>query len=485
MSGLEVIGTVITVIEILGTVVKVFGTPRNAPQQVERLQRILTQLEDNEDLLCSARERDRLALADMINRSRDLLEKHAPRPSTGDRVRNFLWPARAEEELKSYNDEISTELALLYSRSLHRLNAAPADVTREFAPRPPVRTSPSPSTSPDGRFLGNSSDRPRRASVACIDLPTKLTLQFANGERAVPVMKFDRLNIMERDDSFRTIEYERLESTGSAPARVTHRIPRGAIRFEDNSLADCTVVFLDAHDITIQDEKGYRINRVHAEYQFDSAEARELFLLRVRERELLGRYFARAVLWQSGRVVTQEKVIRIWKKVPDVSAGASPGPKPLGVRDRVTVSFLGREQQYFELPLGDFKRNPRQDGPGNNRVTIERLGDGFGIVFEFDPPVQRRSSSFNRMLGFSSPPRTPRTGEAEAFRDTFMEHHPATSTFIPLPSPAASIRSTSLPGECQLGKKQSWDDWLKSWALYISKFSKRPVDGTIYLTRNV
>lgn len=151
MSGLEVFGTVIAVIEILSTVVKVFGTPRNAPRQIERLQRILTQLEDNADLLRSARDRDRLALADMINRSRDLLEKHAPKTSTGDRVRDFLWPARAEEELKSYNDEISAELALMYSHSIHRINAPPADTTREL----PLRAS-NPDAPPSPSF-GNHS----------------------------------------------------------------------------------------------------------------------------------------------------------------------------------------------------------------------------------------------------------------------------------------------------------------------------------------
>lgn len=223
-------------------------------------------------------------------------------------------------------------------------------------------------------------------------------------------------------------------------------VPRGTVRFEDNSLDDRSVVFLDAHDITIQDAKGYRINRVHAEYQFESTEAREMFLLKVRERELLGRYFARAVIWQNGKVITQEKVIRIWKKVFDASGGISPAPRPGGPRERVTVSFLGRTQQYFELPLGDFKRNPMQDGPGNNRITIERLSDSRGIVFEFDPPKHRRSSSFMRKIAISSPPRTPRTGEAEAFKATFMEYHPATSTFMPLPSPAVSIRSLSMPG---------------------------------------
>ncbi|KAH7028825.1 uncharacterized protein B0I36DRAFT_349817 [Microdochium trichocladiopsis] len=384
MSGLEAIATALTVVEIIGRVVKVFGTPRNAPRQVQRLRRILEQLKDNADLLESATERDRLALADMINRSQDLLEKHAPKPSTGDRVRDFLWPARAEDELRNFNDEISAELALLYSKSR-------AKGTR--GGQEPVPVDPAP--------LGDGSDR--------------------------------------------------------SPMTNSEAVPRGILRFEDNSMDDCTVVFLDAHDITIRDDRGYRINRVHAEYQFESVEARETFLLKVRERELLGRYFARAVLHTNGKIITQQKVIRIWKKGSDAAGSNLAPPQSLASRDRVTISFLGRGGQQFERPLGEFRRHPKQDGPGNNRITVENLTDSTGFVFEFDPPAQRRSSSFNRLMGFSSPPRVPRVGDADSFLATFMEHHPATSTFMPLPSPAVSIRSALFAAqavECTTASEQ-------------------------------
>src|SRR5690348_6710993 len=130
---------------------------------------------------------------------------------------------------------------------------------------------------------------------------------------------------MERDETTNTrlILYE--NTAEGRKVQITHRskslppiyftanfpVPRGCIRFEDDDLADKAVSFLDAHDITVHNSEGYKVYRLHAIYQFVTVPQREDFLVQVRERELLGRYFAETVT-QRKSIIAQHKVVRIW-----------------------------------------------------------------------------------------------------------------------------------------------------------------------------
>jgi hypothetical protein len=113
MSGIEAIGIIVSAIPIVTRVVKHFGTPRNAPRQVERLSRILSELQD-ERLVQAAMPEEQKTIANLLNRCTDLFE----RETTGHKSRTwkFFWSLDAEKQLKEHNDEIELELDRIQRR---------------------------------------------------------------------------------------------------------------------------------------------------------------------------------------------------------------------------------------------------------------------------------------------------------------------------------------------------------------------------------
>lgn len=200
-------------------------------------------------------------------------------------------------------------------------------------------------------------------------------------------------------------------------------MPRGTIRFEDDDLNDRCFVFLDPHDITIENPDGYRVYRTHTEYKFATNVLRERFLTRVRERELLARFVAEKVCHR-GAIVAQTKVIRFWQKPADNRSSLSANPK-------VTVSFLGRNEQQYEFDLGDFRRSPDIDG---TMVCLTSVSDGTKTEFYFvASPGQKRKHSLSwrrRSSASKSPELRPQEGQlmwdADRFKQTFEAYHPKT-----------------------------------------------------------
>jgi hypothetical protein len=114
MSGFEVIGVIVGAIPVVTKLVKHFGTERNAPRQVERLARMLEELQD-ERLLESAMPKEQKHIRQMLDRCTDLMDKEM---ATGQRSRawKFFWSAEAESRLKEHNDELAGELDRLQRR---------------------------------------------------------------------------------------------------------------------------------------------------------------------------------------------------------------------------------------------------------------------------------------------------------------------------------------------------------------------------------
>jgi hypothetical protein len=197
-------------------------------------------------------------------------------------------------------------------------------------------------------------------------------------------------------------------------------VPRGNIWFEDEDLEDVSVSFLEAHDITIQNSEGYKVYRSYSLYQFGTVEDRELFLVHVRERQLLGRYFAEKI-WERGELIAQQKVVRLWKKTTR------------GESQKTTLSFIGRDEKPYERPLVDFSRSPTLR---ENRVDLMAGGSKTTLEFRRPPSQPRRGSSLFGRRSRSSTSSTAEGGtnesDAARFKATFEESHPATSTFKPL-----------------------------------------------------
>lgn len=115
MPQVGIAGAIAAAGRLTGVVFGVFGTRRNAPRQVQRLRRMLEELKD-QDLIAAAQESEQMAIAEMINRCTDLLERYAPEEQAATRLRPFVWPAKAENELSIKNDEIGDEIQRLHTR---------------------------------------------------------------------------------------------------------------------------------------------------------------------------------------------------------------------------------------------------------------------------------------------------------------------------------------------------------------------------------
>jgi hypothetical protein len=139
MSGIEIFGVVAAAVGLTTSLFKAFGTRKNAPVQVDRLQRLLDELQDRR-LVAVAEPPELVRIADMVNRCKDLLQQHGPpdlgpgggggggggggpgmgmggrRPSLFNKPWKFHWPAAVEEVLKARNDEVEMELTRLTTR---------------------------------------------------------------------------------------------------------------------------------------------------------------------------------------------------------------------------------------------------------------------------------------------------------------------------------------------------------------------------------
>lgn len=190
--------------------------------------------------------------------------------------------------------------------------------------------------------------------------------------------------------------------------------------------------FLDAHEITIESSEGYSVFHTHAEYQFRTVDARDEFLIMVRERDMLGRFFAKSVRKSSGEILAQQQIVRIWRKTADREAGI--------LTPKLTVSFLGRNGAQYELPMNDFFRKPDLDG---NKVSLVHRTDGSRTNFEFEDSAKRRKSFSKWIHRPTKPPPEPTPTDAVLFMKRFEELHPVTYTFSTAqspPSPRSSPR---------------------------------------------
>lgn len=191
--------------------------------------------------------------------------------------------------------------------------------------------------------------------------------------------------------------------------------------------------FLDRHYITVKNAEGYKVYKAHTTYKFDTVPAREEFLVQVRERTLLGPFFAVQV-YHRGNMVAQDKVVRFWKK----SVENVPSSKH---KSDITVSFLGRSELQYELSLKDFHRSPAIER-GNKVVLISRA-DGKRTEFVFRvpdketrKPKEKRRLSFRKLSTKGKEPEEhtqsrPERSDAERFKAIFEANHPLTSTLKP------------------------------------------------------
>lgn len=187
---------------------------------------------------------------------------------------------------------------------------------------------------------------------------------------------------------------------------------------------DLSVSFLEPHDITVQNSEGYKVYRAYSIYEFGTVDHREEFLVHVRERELLGRYFVEKI-WERGELIAQQRVVRLWRKTTSRES------------QKTTLSFICRDEKPYERPLVDFRRSPTVRG---NRVELVDVVGGSKTTLECRPPPKpskgKRFGMFGKRGSKESTTSTSENGagdsDAARFKAAFETNHPATSTFSPL-----------------------------------------------------
>ncbi|KAK0616184.1 hypothetical protein B0T14DRAFT_567807 [Immersiella caudata] len=367
-TGLEILGGVAAAVQLtqlMANFIKNFGTIQNTPRQVKRLEGILDDLDDAH-LIQAASLKERKRLWGLVLVAEQTLQRSMNEPP--NRLLQFFWPEESEKRLKDQVDELQYELITLGLRvdrrrwatylSHHPLPGFPT------APHSPGGISPGGTTPPPPAYLDiqaqaaspSSSHQPAQnetppgasASLAGRHkLPATLYLQNGAGIKVAGPLEVKYLQVLERDAETRLIHYER--KTDNHQVSVTHRIPRGCIRFEDDSLTDTEVHFLGAHPITVfRKGTGHEVYFRHAKYKFTDLVQREKFLEHMLERTLLRRFYSEEIRY-NGQLHAQGKVIRLWKKKEDTRSGQP--------REAVKMTYLAREERPVEWDLGCLSRH--------------------------------------------------------------------------------------------------------------------------------
>ncbi|KAK4182606.1 hypothetical protein QBC35DRAFT_509668 [Podospora australis] len=383
-TGLEILGGVAAAVQLtqlMARFIRNFGTLQNAPRQVKRLERILDDLNDD-NLIQAASIRERERLWDLILVAEETLQRSLNEPP--NRLLQFFWPEESEKRLKDQNDELQYELITVGLRvdrrrwELYQSDVVPTSPGAAALSPPPyashgsdqtVYQPPShPLSAPNETVLDAGSSSSERHK-----LPAKLYLQDPLGTTVVGPLEAKYHRVLERDEETRLIQYERKTQHGHL--KVTHRIPRGCLRFEDDKLDDKEVHFLDAHPVTVvRSGTGHEVYVLHPKYKFGSPDEREAFLAHMLERELLGRFYAEEILYR-GHLHARGKVIRLWRKEEQMRSGET--------RVATKLTFLARGERQFEWDLARLSRTVVVDGDWATLVECDaegRISDNTAIL---------------------------------------------------------------------------------------------------------
>lgn len=351
----------------------------------------------------------------LVDKCRNLLEEHDPKLRTS-RGLTFAWPASLENEIRIINEDLTR----MYTRLLlHRVDFPPTPSSLGSQPAQPARTP----TLPPYALLPEPALTPalsRRGSLEFIDLPATLSL----GEDG-PRLALQHVNILERDNSSRILQYE----SSDKQVIVTHRIPFGTKPNADGDVRARRVNFLAQHEVTVEDRDGFRIYCVDPTYAFSSSANCASFMAKVRERELVGTFLPREVR-RGGETRARAKVLRAWRK-PGGGAGAGAGgPGPL-----VTLGFHDRvEGRQVELDVRLYDRSVALT-KDKRVLDIWRTDGSTKLSLSFDSSKGALISTHGSVLlcvAYADPWRT----DAKSFLEVYQDIHPEKPSASPAYPPS-------------------------------------------------
>ncbi|KAI3398219.1 hypothetical protein diail_9696 [Diaporthe ilicicola] len=374
MDPVTAFGLVAGIVQLGSFVADVAGNLRRSRHQggqLIRLRDILQELsqlrlrigEDNPDV-------DRVVR--LVDKCRNLLEEHDPNLRTS-RGLTFTWPASLENEIRIINEDLTRMYTKLL---LYRVDLPPTPSSHGSQQGQSARTS----TLPPYALLPEPALTPaitpsisRRGSLEFIDLPATLFL----GEDG-PRLALQHVNILERDNSSRILQYE----SSDKQVIVTHRIPFGTKPNADGDVRAKRVNFLAQHEITVEDRDGFRIYCLDPTYVFGSSANCKSFISKVRERELIETFLPREIR-RGGETRARAKVLRVWRKYE--GAGAGP-PRPL-----VTLGFHDRvDSRQVELDVRLYDRSVTQT-KDKKLLDIWRTDGSTKLSLSFDNEKDAKS----------------------------------------------------------------------------------------------
>lgn len=327
MDPVTAFGVVAGVVQLGSFVADLAGHLRRSRHQGGQLIRLRDILQELSQLRLQIGENDPDVerVARLVGKCRTLLEEHDPKLRTS-RGLTFAWPASLENEIRIINEDLTR----MYTRLLlHRVEFPPTPSSLGSQQGQPSRT---PSLPPYA-LLPEPALTPalsRRGSLEFIDLPATLTL----GEDG-PRLTLQHVNILERDNSSRILQYE----SGDKQVIVTHRIPFGTKPNADGDVRARRVNFLAQHEVTVEDRDGFRVYCVDLTYVFGSSANCASFISKVRERELVATFLPREVR-RGAETRARAKVLRVWRKLGQSVIGGGGGGT--AARPLVTLGFHDR-----------------------------------------------------------------------------------------------------------------------------------------------
>ncbi|KAI7788120.1 hypothetical protein LA080_012183 [Diaporthe eres] len=300
----------------------------------------------------------------LVEKCRNLLEEHDPKLRTS-RGLTFTWPASLENEIRIINEDLTR----MYTRLLlHRVDFPPTPSSYGSQQGQAARTP----TLPPYALLPEPALTPalsRRGSLEFIDLPATISL----GEDG-PRLTLQHVNILERDNSSRILQYE----SSDKQVIVTHRIPFGTKPNADGDVRARRVNFLAQHEVTVEDRDGFRIYCVDPTYVFSSSTNCASFIAKVRERELVATFLPREIR-RGGETRARAKVLRVWRK----SNESPSNPRPLvtlGFHDRVEGRQIELDVRLYDRSVTSTKDKKvldiwRTDGSSKLSVSFDNAKD--------------------------------------------------------------------------------------------------------------
>ncbi|ROV92740.1 hypothetical protein VMCG_09036 [Cytospora schulzeri] len=319
MDFVTIIGLVASIVQLGKSVADLSGKLRQSRHHGEQLTRLRDILQDLSQLRVRIGKDhpDVERIRKLVEKCRTLIEEHDPNLKVSRGV-TFTWPASLDNEIRMINED----LVRMYTKlQLYSLDLPPTPGSGGSQQGQAAASSIPPYTLPNPALTPSIS---RRGSIEFIDLPTALSL----GETD-PRIALQRVNILERDNWSRILQYE----SDDRQVIVTHRIPFGTKPTTDDDIRAKTVHFLSQHEITVEDNDGFRIYYLDPTYTFTSSSICKQFISKVRERELIETFLPKEI-YRGNERRARLKVLRIWRKYEDTNPS-----RPL-----VTISFLDRNE---------------------------------------------------------------------------------------------------------------------------------------------